>query len=84
MISLLRKEQLMKQYEYRVEAMFPPFDASVLNPSINIKVQLPFMRYKEIIYRRLFIYNFVWGHRGEGPGSLLYGEVPRDRRPLSR
>ena len=31
MISLLRKEQLMKQYEYRVEAMFPPFDASVLN-----------------------------------------------------
>ena len=21
----------MKQYEYRVEAMFPPFDASVLN-----------------------------------------------------
>ena len=42
------------------------------------------MRYKEIIYRRLFIYNFVWGHRGEGPGSLLYGEVTRDRRPLKR
>ena len=31
MISLLRKEYLMKQYEYKVEVMFPPTDASVLN-----------------------------------------------------